>query len=422
MSSETERDLGVLVREYLHRTGRENNDRNFLTAVATNPAWRKRYPAWKQAESKKRQADAVAAAAAKDKLRATVPAQDQILVEQWLDFENKRREEFNSKQTSGTGLPKLEIGPQNGQINFEAALYNARQWFQDRQDAYTDAVNADLVAQQHYKNSEEARGNRVLHERYATDGIGRKFLDRYDVVEIDEAQAAYYVKQYIDVENGVQLLRDLQETQCSIAAANLGEHFSEGERARIFAFVKANNLDFVAASYEAAFQVLVAEKVIRRKPVAWPGKVSVPKPELPPVVERKPVDPVPQTRGQEQLAREKELIVELRAKMAPYIDEVSEHDAVPVSDNVVLDCYSSLMEQRAELTRGNIRRALFYSILKTGRRPAHSAFSSEEVFAFGQRSEINKIPAEIQKRMLQQYGEVSLRYLTQAEREKLGVQ
>ena len=179
MSTETQIDLLELVDAYLRRTGREINERNRLNAIYTNGSWAKRWPAYKAQQAKKR--------LHAERPQETVPQQDTALVEQWLTFENARRAEYNSQLKSGVGLPKLELGFANGQITFDNALFAAKQWFKEKEEAYEDSVNADLVAQQHYRNSEQGRANKILHQPYPKDGIGRKFLDRWDVVQITKA-------------------------------------------------------------------------------------------------------------------------------------------------------------------------------------------------------------------------------------------
>lgn len=394
--SEQQVDLLDLVDAYLRRTGREVNERNRLNAIYTNGSWAKRWPAYKAAQAKKK--------LHAERPKQTIPQQDTALVAEWLEFENKRRTEFNATLTSGVGLPKLEIGFANGQISFDNALFAARQWFKEKEEAYEDSVNANLVAKQHFINAENKRANKILHQPYPADGIGRKFLDRYDVGIITEELAAAYVRDYIDIENGPQLLRDLQRTQRDIAAMNLGTTFSDDEARRIDAFVKANNLDFLAPSYEAAFQALVAEGVIRRAPMSWPESTAT-KPELPEVKATTPVEARPQGRAAEQAQREKDTLRDIRATLKDYIEEVEQNDQ-PVPDQVVFNAYDELLKNRIPIDRSTVRKAIFYSWLRQGRKPA--GFSDDEIESFTDRNAMQQVSAEEYKRQMALYGDVRL--------------
>jgi len=67
------------------------------------------------------------------------------------------------------------------------------------------------------------------------------------------------------------------------------------------------------------------------------------------------------------------------------------------------------MQARAELTRENVRRSLFYAILKVrGQRPAVSAFTNEEVDGWVNAAEMGKISAVEHRRQLERWGNVSL--------------
>ena len=189
-----------------------------------------------------------------------------------------------------------------------------------------------------------------------------------------------------------------------IAANSLGTEFTPDEAARIDAFVKANNLDFTSPSYEAAFQVLVAEKIIRREPVAWP-KLQAVKPELPEFVERPPAVTQPQGRAAEQAQREADTLADIRGMFKDYLDEIEQND-ITVEPGVLFNAYDELLKNRIPIDRSTVRKAIFYSWLRQGRKPA--GFSDDEIESFNDQGAMQQVSAEEYKRQMKLYGDVRL--------------
>lgn len=390
---ETERDLLEVVDEYLRRTGREIDERNRLNAIYGNPGWLKRWPAYKAAQKK--------AAMNAPRQKPTTKPEDQALVEQWLAMRNEQIRAYNESLTTGVGLPKLEIGYANFQITFEKALYEAREWFESRQQEYDDTVTAAGRARQQFLQAENERANKLLHQPIdPNDPIYLKYKIR--LTPISDAQLDDYAKWPVaDLQQAI----DHVKYQAGLNI-NLNGALTEHEWACITRFVQTNGLDPMAQeNYETAALILTEHNVIRRKALG-PVTVYIEPPKLPTPVVRPVVETQPMSRAQEQLQRENELIAEIKMKFGEYATEISDNDSVPLENAVLFEAYRELMETRSELNRENVRRAIFYAILKIrGSRPAHSAFTNEEVDGFAEAGDMSDVSSEELKRQLTKWGD-----------------
>ena len=388
---ETERDLLEVVREYLQRVGREDTERNRLNAIYTNPNWMKRWPTYKAAQKK--------AAMNAPRQKPTTKPEDQALVDQWLAMRNEQIKAYNESLTTGIGLPKLELGYANFQITPEKALYEAREWFEERQQEYDDTVTAAGRARVQYIQADNDRANKLLHQPIdLNDPIYLKY--RVRLTPLTDQQLDDYAKWPVD-----DLQRGIAFTKSQAALTiDLNGALSEHEWACVIRFVQTNGLDPMAQeNYETAALILTEHNVIRRKELG-PVTVNIEPPKLPEPVIR-PVETQPMSRAQEQMQRENDLIAEIKAKFGEYATEISDNDSVPLENTVLLEAYSELMKNRAELSRENVRKALFYAILKIrGQRPAHSAFTNEEVDGFNS-GDMSDVSSEELKRQLTKWGD-----------------
>jgi hypothetical protein len=384
---------------YLRKHGKELTRDNRARAAQGVKKWRDGYKDAMAQESKKTQA---ANRVARADAASTTPENEALALE-WLAYTNEQRRQSNAAQTTGVGLPMLEIGYGNGQITMQNAVYAATLWFAERQEAADDAKFAAAKAYQQYNEAENARANAILHQPYPATGIGRKFLDEYDVVVLTDESANWYCEHFTP-----DNLISTRNVQRNLAAASLDTKFLPEEIARIDAFMLANNLDIVEGSFRAAFQVLVAENIIRRTPTKM-LEPTIKDPVMPKVEQRRKVERQPQGRAAEQAQREADMLADIKAAFGDVVEDISNHDSVPVEDAVLVAAYEELMRARAELSRENIRKAIFYAILKVrGQRPAHSAFTNEEVDGWVYAAEANTISAEESRRQLALWGDVKL--------------
>ncbi len=411
MSTETTVDLMELVDAYLVRTGREINERNRLNAIYTTASWAKRYPAWKQKQKDKK--------ANETRPRVMPDQQKQALVAEYLTFENKRRKDYNAALTTGVGLPMLELGYGSGQVTFENAVFAAEQWFAEKVQSYDDNVVASAKAFKQFAEAEEQRAVTILSKPMASDDpMYRKY--KHLLTPIREDLINDYAKLVLedekkgthDWDNAIAFVVNQAETA-------LVTEFSSPERARIISFLKVNELDPMAENnWTTVFLILQESQIIRRAPVSWSSPTGEPK--LPKFVERPAPETQPQGRAAEQIQREKDTLADIRAAFGDALETVQSRDTVnPTEDAVLFQAYSSLMQQKSELSLENIRKAIFYAILQCrGQRPAYSAYSQAEVEGWQSGAELGSVTASEHDYEMRTYGDVRLSRV-QERRERL---
>jgi len=384
---------------YLKKHGKPITRDNRARAAQGVAKWRN---GWKDAmaeETKKSQAANRAA-----KANSSDVADDEAIGYAFIEQANREIDQRNAQRTSGAYEQPLVLG-QN--ISIASAIEQGKLWWAGVEQDHDDKVTAAGRTLIEMEKAAHAHANRVMHQRDENDPIYLKY--KHLLTPLTEEQAREI--NLLLVKDVVKGPREYKETiaRCQFVAAEaLCTTVLPEEWDRVYRWIQTFELDpWAEENWSNGFLVLRDHGIIRR---TLPPMPKIEAPQKPKADSRRQVarEKLPQGRAQEQMQREADMLADIKAVFGDVVEDISSHDSVPVEDAVLVEAYSELMKARAELTRENIRKAIFYAILKVrGQRPAHSAFTNEEVDGFVYAAEAGKISAEETKRQLEKYGDVS---------------